>query len=329
MAEFGTVFYHEMPLIEFRNGAWSAIQWQSSAEIRLSPAAHCLHYGSTCFEGQKAYRQADGGVAVYRLKDHIARLHHSAQGLFLPPVDAHLFEEMVLELVRRAKDEIPAFPGSLYIRPLLIGLDPKVGNATHPSESACFYVLASPVGDYFTPGAKMKIYVDETNMRCAPHMGMLKTGGNYASALNWAIHAEKELGAQQVLFCPHGDVQETGAANFILIDPKKKRIVTKNLTSEFLHGVTRDSILQVGRDLGYDIDERAYTTRDLRQWVKEGYEAALTGTAAVLAPVSSLLFEDGEEVQVQGSEHAMKLRAALLDIQGGKAPDTHHWLTKI
>lgn len=329
MAEFGTELFHQMPLIEYRQGKWSDIRWQTSSEISLSPAAHCLHYGSTCFEGAKAFLHDNGDKVIFRIDDHIERMCHTAEGLYLPVPDKVKFKQMIVELVQRAADVMPAFPGALYIRPLLIGLDPKIGNATHPPHDAYLFVLGSPVGDYFTPGTELKVYVDESNLRCAPHMGMLKTGGNYASALPWAMRAEQKWNAQQVLFCPNGDVQETGAANFMLIDPKEKRLITKNLTPEFLHGITRDSILKVAADMGYTIDERAYTTKELREFIKQGVEASLSGTAAVMAPVTSFLFEDGVEIPVASQEKALELREALLAIQSGQNEDRYGWLTKV
>ena len=88
------------------------------------------------------------------------------------------------------------------------------------------------------------------------------------------------------MFCPNGDVQETGASNFILI--KGNEIITKPLTDEFLHGVTRDSVLTVAKDLGYTVSERNFTVDELKAAVEEGAEAILTGTAAVISPVTSL-----------------------------------------
>ncbi len=84
---------------------------------------------------------------------------------------------------------------------------------------------------------------------------------------------------------PNGDVQETGASNFILINGDE--IITKPLTDEFLHGVTRDSVLTVAKDLGYTVSERNFTVDELKAAVENGAEAILTGTAAVISPVTS------------------------------------------
>jgi branched-chain amino acid aminotransferase len=131
-----------------------------------------------------------------------------------------------------------------------------------------------------------------------------------------------------VLFCPGGDVQETGAANFLLLNDEE--IITKPLNSSFLHGMTRASILTLAKDLGYRVNERNFTVAELLDWVA-GYEAALSGTAATLTPVGRLVYE-GREILVRDGgtgPNTVKLRKALQAIQYGDAPDTHGWLTEV
>ena len=125
---------------------------------------------------------------------------------------------------------------------------------------------------------------------------------------------------------PNGDVQETGASNFILI--KGNEIITKPLTDEFLHGVTRDSVLTVAKDLGYTVSERNFTVDELKAAVEEGAEAILTGTAAVISPVTSFVI-DGKEIEVKSQERGYALRKALTDIQYGLAEDKHGWLVEV
>ena len=323
-AVFGSEFHAEMPLMTFDGHTWSDPVWQPSDRLVLHPAAHCLHYGSTVFEGMKAFRHADGRIAIFRLDRHVDRLMHSAKALHLPVPEADKTRAAIIELVCRAVEDVPARPGALYLRPTLIGTEPNVGKAGSPSAHAMLYVLASPVGDYFVAGSPMKILVETEHARCAPHMGSIKTGGNYASALHWQAKAKAETGANQVLFCPGGDVQETGASNFIII--KDDEVITKALTSEFLHGVTRDSVLQVARDLGLRINECHFGVNDLRAWISQGAEAALTGTAAVISPVTSMVFA-GEELGLASQSRALQLRQAVMDIQYGVAADKHGWLT--
>jgi branched-chain amino acid aminotransferase len=331
MAVFGTVFMPQMTMITFENEKWSDAQVVSSQSINLHPGAHVLHYSSTCFEGLKAFRHSDGSIYTFRMDQNIARFAQSSQLLSLPNVDKQQISDMILNIVGQYANDVPEPPGSMYIRPTHIGIEASIGKAAAPSLSSMLYVLLSPVGDYFAGGAKpLRLLLDEDGMRCAPHMGMVKSGGNYASALPPIMKAQKEVQADQILFCPNGDVQETGAANFLLIDGNE--IITKALDSSFLHGVTRNSILTLAKDLGMQVSERSLTVKELLERAsKPGTEAALSGTAAVLTPVGTFVHKDKEYTVGSGAAGptTMKLRQALNDIQWGKAPDTHGWLVKV
>ena len=330
MAAFGTVFTPEMIISRFSNDSWTEPQFVATDSISLHPGAHVLHYSSTCFEGLKAFKHADGSVHIFRMDKNVARLAQSSALLALPKFDPAMLSRMIVDIVGRYASDVPNPPGSMYIRPTHIGTEASIGKAAAPSLESMLYVLLSPVGDYFAGGAKPLRLLLEDNARCAPHMGMVKSGGNYASALQPIMKARAAVQADQVLFCPNGDVQETGAANFLLIDGNE--IITKALDASFLHGITRDSILTLARDRGMKVAERELTVDELlERAAKPGAEAALSGTAAVLTPVGTLI-HDGKEYQVgngQGGATTNALRQALNDIQWGKAADTHAWLTKV
>lgn len=332
MTAFGSVFMPEMALTEFDGEKWGEHKLVPLDSLRLHPGAHVLHYASTCFEGLKAFRHPDGSVKIFRMDANIARFAQSAQLLALPAIDPQQTGQMIIDVVKRFADQAPEAPGSLYIRPTHIGTEPAIGKAAGASITSCQYVLVSPVGDYFAGGKDhaLRLLLEEDGMRCAPHMGRIKSGGNYASALLPTMTAKRELNVDQILFCPNGDVQETGAANFLLIDGNT--LITKALDPSFLHGITRDSLLTIARDLGMAVEERNLTVDELlERSAKPGCEAALSGTAAVLTPVGTLL-HNGKEYPV-GSGKAgattAKLRQTLNDIQWGLAEDKHGWLTSV
>ena len=331
MAVFGTVFMPQMALTTYENNEWSGIQKVSADSIQMHPGAHVLHYSSTCFEGLKAFKHEDGGIYIFRMDQNINRFEQSSQLLNLPKIDTKQVETMILDIVAQYADDVPEPPGSMYIRPTHVGTEASIGKAAAPSLTSMLYVLLSPVGDYFAGGAKpLRLLLDETGMRCAPHMGMIKSGGNYASALGPILKARADVQADQILFCPNGDVQETGAANFILIDGNE--VITKALDSSFLHGVTRNSILTIAADLGMRVSERNITVEELlERAAKPGVEAALSGTAAVLTPVGTFIHNNKEHRVGTGEAGptTMKLRQALNDIQWGKAEDKHNWLVKV
>ena len=324
---FGTQFSDQMTIARFENGDWSAPEVQRVEPLQIHPGAHVLHYSSTCFEGLKAFRAPDGGARIFRIDRHVKRFAKSAELLCLPLPPADVVESMIREAVRLNLGDLPEVPGALYIRPTLIGLDANIGAAGTSPAQVLLYVLISPVGAYFASGTQgLKILIEDKGMRSTPGFGQAKTGGNYAAALRHVIKARKEFAADQVLFCPGGDVQETGASNFFLLDDK--RVMTKPLDGNFLDGVTRSSILTLASDLGYEVIEKNFTVADIKAWIGQG-EAALSGTAAVLAGVGSFV-HNGEVIPVRDGKvgpNTARLRDALNDIQFGKSQDPHGWLS--
>lgn len=329
LSPFGSVLADRMPMARFEGGAWSQPEMISMDDFQLHPGAHALHYGSSCFEGLKAYRWEDDSIALFRGDRHARRMGESAAQLMLPIPEPAMLEPMFVQAVRESAAWIPPDPGSLYLRPVLLGTDPNIGAAGRPSASAVLYVMTSPVGDYFAGGERaLRLLIEDKQPRTTPQFGKVKTGANYASALVPTMAARSKYQADQILFCPGGDVQEAGAANFILID--EQRLVTKPLCKSFLHGVTRDSVLTIAGELGLEVEERDFTVDELLEWTQHG-EAALTGTAAVLTGVGTLIHDDQEFQLLDGETgpQAKRLRTALVDIQRGRAADSHGWIRKI
>ncbi len=326
---FGTALTSHMAVAAFHGGRWGEAEIKPVAPIELSPAAHVLHYASTCFEGFKAFRRADGSIHIFRMDRHIQRMRQSARQLVLPEPNAVQLADMVRGVIARCRDAVPEAPGALYLRPILFGTTANIGAAATPAGDALLLVLASPVWDYFAGGMKpLRILVDDENTRCAAQMGMVKTGGNYAAAMGPTLNARANYQADQVLFCPGGQVQETGAANFLLI--RDGELLTRGLDSTFLHGVTRDSLLTLARDQGNAVTERVFDVTEMFEWVKSG-EAALSGTAAVLAGVGTLIYRGTDHRVASGEVGPLTraLRARLVAIQQGEAPDRHGWLERV
>lgn len=325
---FGSIICPTMAVSLFDGGRFSAVALQPVAPLGLHPAAHVLHYGSACFEGLKAHRGRDGVVRVFRLDRHAQRMAGSAELLCLPVPPVDLLTAMVRDVVAANRDAVPEPPGALYLRPVLIGTEQNIGAAANPSSTAMLYVIASPVGDYFDSSRSLTVAIETELPRTTPQFGQVKTGANYAMALGITRRARAEHGADQVLFAPGGDVQETGASNFMLIDGEL--IVTKALDRSFLHGVTRDSILTIARESGYQIEERDLSVSEIIERAPD-VEMALSGTAAVLAPVGTLVHQGRMITVGDGSAgvRTTKLRESLLAVQRGEAPDRWGWTTAV
>ncbi len=330
-APFGSLFGDQITIAKREAGG--EYEYSGSAEqmenFSMHPATHALHYGSTCFEGLKAFRQQDGSLAIFRLDDHAARMTKTVAQLYMAVPDTELVKTMIIDAVEANAAYAPDSPGSLYIRPTLIGTQINIGAAATPSDSSMLFVFCSPVGDYFAGGVRpLTIHVETETPRTTPQFGRAKAGANYAMALGPTLDAKAAHGADQVLFASEGDITETGAANFFLVDDD--RLITRELDDSFLHGVTRSSVLAIGADLGYRIEERHISLEELAEHAGRG-EAFLSGTAAVIAPVGTLKLH-GETVSVgdgQPGANTLKLRQALTDIQIGAAPDAHGWLTPV
>lgn len=177
----------------------------------------------------------------------------------------------------------------------------------------------------------VSIWVSEDRVRAVPGgMGDAKTGGNYAASLLAQAEAAAK-GCDQVCYLDaveHTWVEELGGMNLYFVYGDK--IVTPALTGSILEGVTRDSLLSVARDLGYEaVEERV----SVEQWRRDTENGALTevfacGTAAVITPVGTVKRAGGEWKQSGGEpgEVTQRLRRALLDIQRGTAEDKHGWM---
>lgn len=317
-AKFGTVFGERMAIASFGPTGWAPMSVVETDSVSFGPATHALHYASACFEGLKAHRRPDGSVRSFRADRHVERMRQSADRLCLPVPPTDLLSEMIAETVAVNADITPSPPGALYLRPTLIGTDHDIGAAATPSAGALLYVLASPVGEYLPPRA-LRILVETDGARTTPQFGVVKTGANYAMALSVIRAARDEHGADQVLFAPDGVIEETGASNIVFLDGE--RLISPALTDAFLHGVTRDSLLRLARDRGWQVEEREVTVDEIVELIdRPTAEVALSGTAAVLASVGELVVR-GEVLSVGTagqSPRTDELRSALTDIQTGR-----------
>ena len=194
---------------------------------------------------------------------------------------------------------------SLYLRPTMIATD--VGLGVHASKSYLHFIIAGPVGPYFSDGFK-PVQVTcrgSTCVRFKGGTGFAKTGGNYAASL-FVAEQVRGLGFQQVLWLDaieHRYVEEVGAMNIAFVY-EGKRIVTPALSGSILPGITRDSVVRMAPDLGYEVSEERLDIDEVLKDIRSGKitEAFGIGTAAVIAPVGRL--GDENEVEVINDNEA-------------------------
>ena len=329
---FGRVFTDHMVSVQWtRESGWHDAFLTAYAKLTLDPASVVFHYGQEVFEGLKAYRQADGGVAMFRPERNAARMQTSCARLALPLLPPNLFVAACELLVRTDSAWVPDGEGtSLYLRPFVYA--DEVGLGVRPSDSARFLVIASPAGNYFSgPVRPVSLWLSQEYVRAAPGgTGAAKTGGNYAASLV-AQQEAIDNGCDQVVFLDAVErrwVEELGGMNlFLVLDDGT--LVTPGLSGTILDGITRDSVIALAGDLGYRVEERKVDVDEWRKGAVDGtvVEAFACGTAAVLTPIGALRWPGGEAVAGDGQPGPVttRLRQALLDIQYGRAEDRHQW----
>ncbi len=327
---FGTVMAPVMFRAFCQDGCWSRGELVPYAPLSLEPAAKVLHYAQSCFEGMKAYRTQGGGVSLFRPERNAARMAHSAERLCMSPVPEALFMDGVRVVTAYCANLVPASSGeSLYLRPFLIGTQADL--SVSASTSYEFYVIASPSEAYHA--GNVRLWVEREDSRAAVGgTGDAKVGGNYAASL-LSIARLKQRGYDQSLWLNPGNrktVDELSGMNFFAVIGGE--LHTPALTGSILEGITRDSLIDLARDLGYTVHERAIDIDELLRQVADGVceEAFACGTAAIISPIS--LFGDGDEnyqLAKAPGPVAERLREALLDIQEGRAEDKFGWMQTV
>jgi len=332
---FGKIFSDHMVTIDWTEGqGWHSATLGPRQPIPLDPAASVLHYAQEIFEGLKAYRLAEGTMALFRPEANARRFNASAQRLAMPELPEDLFIEAIRQLVAVDADWFPSVEGgSLYLRPFMIATEAFLG--VRPAKEYKFIVIASPAGNYFKSGAPaVSIWVSDYTRAAPGGTGAAKCGGNYAASLVPTAEAFAK-GHDQVLFldaAEHKWIEELGGMNlfFVMADG---RIVTPPLTGTILPGVTRDSLLQLAAEEGLKVSEEPYS---LDQWQADAASGALLeafacGTAAVVTSVGKVAGRDREFTIGSGGpgQLTQKLRSRLVSIQRGEAPDPHGWVMKL
>jgi branched-chain amino acid aminotransferase len=330
---FGRVFTDHMVIIEYdSDNGWHNARTTARHPFKMDPASPVLHYAQEIFEGMKAYRRPNGGAALFRPEANAQRFAKSAIRMAMPPLPEEFFLESVRALVRADREWIPdTEEGSLYLRPFMIANGSFLG--MRPSTQFIYAVIASSVASYFkTDSPSISLWVTRDYVRAAPGgTGEAKCGGNYAGSLIAQAEAVRE-GCDQVVFLDAIErrwVEELGGMNiFFLFDDGS--IQTPPLDGTILHGVTRDSLIRLARDMGLEVREENY---GIDQWKADAESGRLTeafacGTAAVVTPIGRVKGRDGEFTigGQQTGPMTQKLRSALVEIQRGAAPDPYDWI---
>ena len=332
---FGHIFTDHMFIMDYDAGqGWHDARIVPYQPLVLDPSALVFHYAQECFEGLKAYRCADGSVQLFRPDKNAERMQSTHDRLCIPQIPVADFVDAVKALVSVDKDWVPAEPDtSLYIRPFTIATEEVLG--VKASAKYQFIVICSPSGAYYAEGLNpVKIYVEDEYVRATPGgTGYIKCGGNYAASIAAGEKAHK-LGYSQVLWLDGVErkyVEEVGAMNIMF--KMGGEIYTAATTGTVLPGITRMSCIELLKSWGYKVNEGKLAIDTVMDAGRNGTleEVFGTGTAAVISPVGSLMYEQ-EVVTVNNFEIGgltQKLYDTLTGIQYGKLEDTFGWTIKV
>ena len=332
---FGKYFTDYMFVMDYKEGiGWYDFRIEPYDKIIMEPASMIFHYGQSTFEGLKAYYGIDGNVRLFRPEKNMIRLNESNERLCIPKFDINIAINGIKELIKIEKDWIPKERGtSLYIRPFIIATDVNVG--VHPSSTYKFMAILSPVNAYYSEGINpVKIYVEDEFVRAFKGgVGYAKTAANYAASLKSQVLAEQK-GYTQVLWLDGLErkyIEEVGTMNVMFVIDNE--VITPELNGSILSGITRMSVIEILRDIGYKVTERKISIQEVFNAYNNGklQEAFGTGTAAVISPIGLLEWE-GKKIIINNEkigDIALKLYNTITDIQYGNIEDKFNWTINI
>jgi branched-chain amino acid aminotransferase len=328
---FGKVYTDHMFMSDFKDGEWKNPRIVPYGYIQVSPATPAIHYGQSIFEGMKAYSSGNGETFVFRALDNLKRLNISGDRMCMPPVPEELFMEGLSTLVDIDKKWIPNTEGSsLYIRPFVFSADEYIG--IRPSQAFTFMIILCPVGAYYSNPVKVKIETHFTRA-VAGGTGYAKAGGNYGGSIYPARLANEE-GYDQLIWTDgreHKYIEESGTMNVMFV--MNDTLITPALSDSILAGITRDSVLQLGRHWGMKVEERKISVEELVRGLesKSVTEAFGVGTAATIAHIDTIGYEGKKYSLPPVSERKFsnKVYQELEGIKRGQRPDLFNWMMKI
>ncbi len=290
------------------------VPWREATTHVLT---HSLHYGLAVFEGVRAYN-TDIGTAIFRLKEHTERLFNSAHIYMMKiPYSREVLMEAQKEVVRANKLE------SCYIRPIAFYGSEKMG-VSPKGASVHVAIAAWPWGAYLGTEALEKGIRVKTSSHARHHVNVsmcrAKYSGTYANSILANLEATEHGYDEGLLLDVDGFVAEGSGENLFMV--KNGKLYEPELTSSLI-GITRDAIITLAREMGYEVAARRITRDDL--YIAD--EAFFTGTAAEVTPIRELdgrMIGDGKRGPITA-----RLQKKFFECVNGKAPEHHGWLSPV
>lgn len=327
---FGEQFSDHQLEVLFKDGQWQEPEIKPYGEIPMYPAVTILHYGQAVFEGMKAFHYGENNINIFHMDKHYDRFRSSCDRVCIPVVPKSIFVKGLTKLIEIDKDWVPYQKyKSLYIRPIVFASDQTLG--LRASRTYRFYIITSPVGNYYAEGIKpIRLTTMPTYVRAVKGgVGDVKVPGNYAASLQPTIKAQ-QMGFTQVLWLDaveHKYVEEVGSMNIFFY--AGDTLITPPLNGSILPGITRSSVLELARANNMKVEERPVSIDELFDLHKKGTlkEIFGSGTAAVISPVG-LIQHNGKQISLINDEMGPVARwfyDQITGIQHGEIPDKYSW----
>jgi branched-chain amino acid aminotransferase len=281
-------------------------------DARIHVGAHGLHYGSGVFEGIRAY-ETPKGTAVFRLGDHLQRLENSARLLTME------LGYSVVEL-REACHRVIAANGlpECYLRPIAFFGYGELG-VSAMGNPVDVVIMSWPWGAYLgEEGLKTGISAKISSwQRIGPNVipHVAKATGVYLNSMLAVTEANRAGYDEAILLTAEGFIADGSGENVFLV--KDGEIYTPDLATSILPGITRDTVIQIAQDLGYQVHEKSLIRSDL--YLAD--EAFMTGTAAEVTPLRSV-----DDVEIGVGPITLEIQEAYLDTARGRSERWAQWL---
>jgi branched-chain amino acid aminotransferase len=289
------------------------VKWE---DAKVPIFTHALHYGTTVFEGIRAYA-AKNNLYIFRLEDHMKRLHLSARVYsFSLKYSARELGNATVELLQKNK-----IKESCYIRPVtFVGLHGIDLNVTKDSPVHTVIIMF-PFAKYFK-GEGIKACVSSwRRIHDSMTPPLAKAAGNYLNSILATQESRRNGYDESILLDLYGNISEASGENIFLV--RHGKIYTPSFADSALEGITRESAITIAKDLGYDVIERQIARTEL--YMAE--EIFLTGTAAEIVPVTNI---DGHTVG-NGKEGSLtkNIREMYAKVVSAEAKEYLDWLTSV
>jgi branched-chain amino acid aminotransferase len=290
------------------------VPWRNATTHVLT---HSLHYGLAVFEGVRAYKTVDG-TAIFRLKEHTDRLFNSAHIYMMKmPWSREQLMEAQKEVVRANKLE------SCYLRPIAFYGSEKMG--VSPKGAKVHVAIAAwPWGAYLGEDGLANGIRVKTSSYARHHVNVsmcrAKYSGTYANSILANMEATEHGYDEALLLDVDGFVAEGAGENLFVV--KDGRIYEPEIASALI-GITRASVIQLAKELGYEVTSKRLTRDDL--YIAD--EAFFTGTAAEVTPIREV---DGRQIGAgKRGPVTHQIQSLFFDVVNGRSPFHKDWLTTV